>query len=139
MIKVMVFGTFDLVHPGHQNLFSQTKKIGDYLIVVVARNKSVKKAKGKLPKNDERLRVANIRKNNLVNKAILGSRVYNFYRTIRTYKPDIIALGYDQKPRIWQLRRDLRKHRIRNIKIVRLNPYKPNIFKSSKLLGFNNA
>ena len=34
MAKVMVFGTFDGVHPGHENFFEQAKQHGDYLIAV---------------------------------------------------------------------------------------------------------
>lgn len=133
MKKVMVFGTFDILHLGHLDFFRQARKLGDYLIVVVARDKFVREAKGKYPKNPERIRASNVRKSSLINKTILGSRTHNFYTTIRTYIPDCIALGYDQKPSIEKLKRDLRKHRVRNVKIVRLNPYKSNIYKSSKL------
>jgi len=134
MKKVMVFGTFDLVHPGHLSFFRQAKKLGDYLIVVVARDKNSLKAKGRLPKNAEKSRLASVRKANLVDKAILGSRTYNFYRTIRTYKPAIIALGYDQKPTLRKLKPNLKRHRIKDVRIVRLRSYKPNLYKSSKLL-----
>lgn len=131
--RVMVFGTFDVVHPGHLSFFRQAKKLGDYLIAVVARDENSRRAKSHWPKNNEKSRVVSIRKVKLVDKAILGSRTYNFYRTIRTHKPDIIALGYDQKPSIWQLKKDLKRHRINNIETVRLRSYKPEIFKSSKL------
>jgi len=134
----MVFGTFDIVHPGHLSFFHQAKKLGDYLIVVAARDKNSTFAKSRPPQNDERARSAALRKIKIVDKAILGSRTYNFYRTIRTYKPDIIALGYDQKPSIWQLKKDLKRHRISNIQIVRLRPYKPSIYKSSKLLNLDS-
>jgi len=134
MRRVMVFGTFDLVHPGHVSFFRQAKNLGDYLIVVVARDKNSLKAKGRLPKNAEKSRLAHVRKADLVDKAILGSRTHNFYRTIRTHKPALIALGYDQKPTVRQLKRDLKKHRIKSVQIVRLKSYKPNIYKSSKLL-----
>jgi len=135
----MAFGTFDLVHPGHLSFFKQAKKLGDYLIVVVARDKNSQRAKGRLPRHNEKTRLARVRRSKLVDKAILGSRTYNFYRTIRTRKPAIIALGYDQKPSAWQLKKDLRKHRLANVKIVRLRPYKPQIYKSSKLLNSDSV
>jgi len=133
----MVFGTFDIIHPGHLSFFRQAKKYGDYLIVVVARDRNSYKAKGRWPINNEKSRIANVRrlKFKLVNKAILGSRNYNFYRTIRTYKPDIIALGYDQKPSVWHLKKDLKRHRITNIKVVRLRSYNPSTYKSSRLIN----
>ena len=133
MKRAMVFGTFDILHPGHIDFFRQAKELADYLIVVVARNKYVQEAKGKVPKNLERSRVQKVRSSPYVNKTILGSRVHNFYRTIRTYKPAIIALGYDQKPSLSKLKMDLRKHRLKNITLVRLRPHKPHVYKSSKL------
>ena len=51
MRKIIVFGTFDILHKGHLNLFKQAKQHGDYLMAVIARDKNVKKAKGKFPKN----------------------------------------------------------------------------------------
>ena len=134
----MVFGTFDLVHPGHLSFFRQAKKLGDYLIAVVARDKNSEGAKGRPPRNNEKMRLANVRKTKLVNKAIIGSRTYNFYRTIRTYKPEIICLGYDQKPTVRRLKSDLKRHRIKNLQVIRLKPHRPNIFKSSKILNFSS-
>ncbi|OGY26366.1 MAG: hypothetical protein A2Z24_01115 [Candidatus Woykebacteria bacterium RBG_16_44_10] len=137
MKKVMTFGTFDILHNGHLSFFRQAKKLGDYLIVVVARDKFVKKEKGKPPKNGERFRVRAVRNLGFVDKTLLGSRVHNFYRTIRTYQPDMIALGYDQKPSVRDLKKGLRRHRLRDIGVVRLWSYRPNIFKSSLLANRN--
>ena len=133
MTKIVIFGTFDRLHKGHISFLSQAKNLGDYLIAVVARDKYVKSAKGGLPLENEKLRIQNLRKINLADKVILGSRAHNFYQTLRTYKPVIIALGYDQKPKIWDLKSDLKRHRLSSIKIVRLKPYKPAIYKSSKM------
>src|SRR3989337_1126541 len=105
MKKIMVFGTFDIFHKGHLNFLKQSRKIGDYLIVVVARDKFVEKAKGMPPKNNEKYRANSVRKAKVANKVILGSKTYNYFRTIRTYKPTIIALGYDQKPTIPKLKK----------------------------------
>jgi len=133
MKKVIVFGTFDILHKGHLNFFYQAKKLATYLIVVVARDKFVKLAKGSNPKNQEKKRLFNIKKLKLADKVILGSKTYNFHRTLRTHKPTILALGYDQKPAIYELKKSLKKHRIKNIKILRLKSFRANIYKSSKL------
>lgn len=135
MSRVLIFGTFDRLHEGHFSFFRQAGKLGSFLIAVVARDKFVKKAKGRLPASNEILRARNLRKINMVGKVILGSRTHDFYTTIRTYKPKIVALGYDQSPSIWKLKRNLKRHRIKNVKIVRLRPYKPRVYKSSKLDG----
>ena len=135
MKKVMVFGTFDILHPGHLDFFRQAKKNHDYLIVVVARDYYVHKSKSVKPRNNEKKRAATVRKADMVNKAILGSKTHNFYQTIRTYKPQIIALGYDQKPTLYKLKKDLSKHRLSSIETIRLKPYKTKVYKSSKILN----
>jgi cytidyltransferase-like protein len=53
MKKVMVFGTFDGLHPGHESLFAQAREHGDWVIVVVARDRTVQEVKGRLPLRDE--------------------------------------------------------------------------------------
>ena len=134
LVVVMVFGTFDILHPGHLNFFKQAKKLGNFLLIVVARDRYVKKAKSKHPMNNEKLRIKNVRKAKAAAKVILGSSTHNFFRTIRTHSVNIIALGYDQKPKVSELKKQLRRHRLGGVKVVRLRPFKPNLYKSSLLV-----
>lgn len=134
-VVIMMFGTFDTVHKGHESFFEQAKNLGNYLIVVVARDNHVKQAKKFSPANSEKIRARDVRKAKLPNKVILGSKTHNFYRTIRTYKPDIIALGYDQKPSINELKKQLRRHRISKVKIIRMHAFKPRVHKTSLILN----
>ena len=122
--KVMVFGTFDILHKGHLSYFSQARKYGDYLIAIVARDKTVLKIKGSLPRNNEKKRLLKIKKE--VDKAVLGY-VHKRYRVIERFKPDIICLGYDQRVSL----KDLKEF---NIPIKRLKSFKPHKYKSSKLM-----
>jgi cytidyltransferase-like protein len=122
-MKVMVFGTFDILHKGHLNFFKQAGKYGDYLIAVIARDKTVKQVKGILPHHKEKIRLNQVKKH--VDKAVLGM-IKNKYKVIEKYKPDIICLGYDQKEFI----NGLKKYKI---PVKKLKPYKPHIHKSSKL------
>ena len=94
--KVMVFGTFDIFHPGHRSFLKQAKKLGDYLIVVVARDKTVEITKKQKPINKEAIRVKIIKDSRLADKVILGG-TGDKYAVIKKYRPDIICLGYDQK------------------------------------------
>lgn len=129
----MVFGTFDIFHEGHKNFLNQTKKHGDYLIAVIARNKTVLKIKGGLPKNSEQKRIDAMRKSGLVDKVILGS-LTDKYAAIKKYQPDIICIGYDQNHFILEgLENFLRNEKLSHIKIIRLAPHKPEIYKSSLL------
>lgn len=127
MRKVMVFGTFDILHEGHLNFFKQAKERGDFLLVVVARNINVERIKGQFPMHDEKERLAQIKKLDMVDVAELG-HLEDPYQIIREEQPDVIALGYDQS----SYDKELFK-RFPDIEIVRLKPYKPEIYKSSKL------
>ncbi len=129
----MVFGTFDGVHKGHLNFFKQAKKLArnPFLIVSVARDKNVLKIKGRLPFLNEKKRLALIKKYEIADKVVL-SGIKNHIPHIIKEKPDIIALGYDQKEYVRNLKKDLKNKGIL-VKIVRLKPYKEKIYKNNLL------
>jgi len=124
MKTVMAFGTFDLLHPGHVNFLKQAKKHGR-LTVIIARDRTVKRIKGKLPWHSETKRQQAVLSLNLAARVVLGS-LTDKYAAIRKYRPNIIALGYDQNHFTKEL-----ASRFKNIKIVRLKAFKPNKFKTS--------
>jgi FAD synthetase len=129
MLKVMVFGTFDILHPGHEHMLKEAKSLGNFLVVVIARDKTVEKVKNHLPRLNENLRLKNLKRLNIADQVTLGTESENKHLIIDEEKPDIIALGYDQKFFIDEL-----ENKYGNIlKIVRLSPYKEDVFKSSKL------
>lgn len=121
-----MFGVFDLLHPGHKNFLRQAKSLGDYLIVSVARDRNVKKVKGYKSVMSENDRVRVLKKIKIVDKVVLGG-VASPWPHIKQEKPDVIALGYDQKSYV--VMKELKKI----AKIVRLKPYKPKHYKSSRL------
>ena len=131
MKKVMCFGTFDLVHLGHFDYFKQAKQFGEFLIVVVARDKTVLKTKGKLPENSEELRLVKIENVGIVDKAILGN-INDVYKVIKNEQPDVIAIGYDQTHFIDKLTQKLDEFGL-DAEIIRMKAYKPEEYKSSKL------
>lgn len=122
----MVFGTFDILHPGHLFLLNEAKKMGDSLTVIIARDLTVQTVKNITSQNDEQTRLKNLHDLNIADKVILGNPG-DKYEVIRNENPDVIALGYDQTA----FTEDLQKQ-FPDIKIVRLNPYKEDIYKSSK-------
>jgi len=46
MIRVVVNGTFDIIHPGHLALLNYAKSLGDFLVVAIDADDRVKKLKG---------------------------------------------------------------------------------------------
>lgn len=127
----MAFGTFDYLHAGHESYLKSASELGDELVVVVARERTAQSIRGYAPDHTEKERLNAVKALPFVTKAVLGEHE-DKYRVIRKYKPDIIALGYDQFVFTQQLNKILIEARL-NTKIVRLEPYEPQIFKSSIL------
>ena len=130
MKKIMVFGAFDGLHPGHLDFFKQSKRYGDFLIVSVGTDRNVKKIKGKKPlfNQDERLDLVAACK--IVDQAILGTET-NFYMHIRDHAPDIICLGYDQWATEKEVREGLKSVGLTNVQVVRLKSYQTERAKST--------
>ncbi len=131
MKTVLLFGTFDLLHAGHLNVFKQARKLGDRVVVIVARDVNVKKIKGTLPLNTEKERLELLQHIDLIDEAILGAKD-NIYQIIKIIKPQVIALGYDQEAYTEKLPEKLLEYKL-NVKIVRLKPFQIKSKKSSKL------
>ena len=131
MKKVMVFGTFDILHPGHIYFLKNAKKYGDTLFVIISRDSTVKHIKGKSPLHNEKERLKKIQQLHFVNYVILGNKRDKYF-VIEKIKPDIICLGYDQRISVNELRKELKKRNIK-ARIIRLKPYKEHLYKSSKL------
>lgn len=128
MKKVLVFGTFDILHLGHAHFLKKAKKYGDHLTVVVARDATVRKIKGQKAIFCENSRLNNLKKLNIANKVRLGN-LGDKYKVITDEKPDVIALGYDQKIFVDNIQKIVKE----NTQIARVKAYKPQIYKSSKL------
>ncbi|MFX1453016.1 MAG: adenylyltransferase/cytidyltransferase family protein [Promethearchaeota archaeon] len=136
--KVMAFGTFDILHYGHVKLLEQARSLGGNdveLIVVIARDSTVIKEKGHHPIFPEDERLALIKSLKVVDAVHLGSEGPDHLKIIEKCKPDIIALGYDQKIDSEYLKKELQKRGLKDIKIFRLKKYgTPGINSSSKIL-----
>jgi FAD synthetase len=128
---VMAFGTFDLLHAGHQNYLRQAKENGDFLIVVLARDNTIRSVKGKSPANNEKQRVKNLRQTGWADHIELGNR-QDKYKIILKHRPQVIALGYDQFVFTQALPKILIDNGL-NTEIIRTTPYYPQVYKSSLL------
>lgn len=134
MTRIMVFGTFDMIHEGHADLFRQARALAPdtELIVSVARDASAERIKGKHPRRTEKERLATVAAHPLVDRAVLGD-LRGYMGHIVREKPDIIALGYDQTGEyVEHLERDLQEAGL-STSVVRLAAFKPETYKTSRL------
>lgn len=122
-MNVMVFGTFDYFHAGHAFVIGEALKRGS-TTVIVARDLNVKMIKRRFPRQAEQLRCDAIAKQFPNARVHLGDPD-DFLSPIRTYKPDLILMGYDQKlpPGVTE--------DMLTVRIERLPPHQPERFKSS--------
>lgn len=97
MVRVMAVGVFDLLHAGHLHYVEQAKSLGDELVVVVAHDDTVRKQKHE-PVTNQDLRRRMVEGLKPVDMAIVGNPPSEpIFDILDVVKPDIIALGYDQK------------------------------------------
>ncbi len=130
----MIFGTFDMIHPGHEDFFKQARELSSdpFLIVSVARDSAALRHKGKVPDRNERERLEALTQHPLIDKAILGDEE-GYIAHVKNEMPDIIALGYDQSGEyVENLEHDFKTAGL-SMNVVRLRPFKPETFKTSKL------
>ncbi len=94
----MVFGVFDGLHEGHKYfLNSALRQSQGKLIVVVARDTSVRNLKHKSPKFSEDERMSAIRDLFPDFLVILGDEQQGSYDVVKTHRPGMICLGHDQE------------------------------------------
>ncbi|WP_148704362.1 adenylyltransferase/cytidyltransferase family protein [Methanosarcina thermophila] len=116
LTRVLATGTFDILHPGHIYFLTQARKLGDELFVIVARNSNVTHKPKPIVPEEQRLEMVNAL--GMVDKALLGSEK-DMFEPLKEIKPDIIALGYDQRFDSELLEKELTKRGI-PAKVVRI-------------------
>ena len=114
----MAFGKFVLIHSGHVYYLEKAKSYVDKLIVVVASDKTVEKARGKVfvPAEQRREVVEALKP---VDESLIGDE-RDWYKVIVDRKPDVLILGPDQEVDEDKLIFDLEKLGL-NPKIIRIN------------------
>ncbi len=131
----MATGTFDLIHPGHGLFLEEAKKLGGEnakLVVVLARDSTVR-SKKRIPIINENQRLEMVKFLKPVNEAVLGSET-DMFEVVEKIKPDIIAIGPDQKFDLDDLRKDL-KNRGFTCQVKRITKYhKSNLDSSCKII-----
>jgi len=133
---VLATGVFDLLHLGHLRFLEESKRKGgprSRLVVVVARDKTVFRRKGKgpiIPEDQRRELVAALR---VVDRAILGREEIDLLGILKEVKPDIVSVGYDQDEIRAAVTGLIRKQGL-PIKVVRIRRFGPIGLNSSSRL-----
>ena len=130
---VLASGVFDLLHLGHVKFLEDAKKAGGEnakLVVIIARDSTVEKTKGRKPIMPENQRCSLVESLKVVDEAMLGYQNFSIGEVIKNVKPDVIALGYDQEDMEKEVRNYLGKHKL-GVKVVRIGKFEENNLDSS--------
>ncbi len=94
MKKIITYGTFDLITPGHIEQLRESKKMGDYLIVGLSTDEfnAVKGKKSYLTYDERRIVLESIK---YVDKVIPEENWEQKVKDIKKYKVSILTMGAD--------------------------------------------
>lgn len=143
---VLASGTFDLLHLGHVRFLEEAKNAGGKdaeLVVIVARDSTVKARKGKKPVMPEDQRRALVESLKVVDEAILGLEDFSIDKVIEKIKPDVIAVGHDQDGIEREVQKAIEQENFA-VKVVKIGRFgKRELDSSSKIMrkiieSFNN-
>ena len=95
-MKVVATGVFDIIHSGHAHFLNAAKEHGDELVVIVANDDTVRKMKGEPVLSDE-MRAEVVSHLKPVDQVVIGRTGNMLDIIVEEIKPDIIALGFDQR------------------------------------------
>ena len=95
MVKVITYGTYDMLHYGHIRLLERAKALGDYLIVGVTSD-DYDKTRGKINNQQSLMeRIAAIKNTELADEIIVEEYEGQKIDDIRRYNVDIFTVGSD--------------------------------------------
>ncbi len=130
---VLASGVFDLLHLGHVKFLEEAKKAGGEnaeLIVIIARDSTVQKTKGRKPVMPENQRRTLVESLKVVDEAVLGFENFDLAEVINRIKPDVIALGYDQAAMKKQVCNYVNEHGLK-IRVIEVGKFEEDELNSS--------
>lgn len=96
--KVIVNGTFDLLHVGHIALLEYAKSLGDHVLVCIDSDSRVKQLKGESrPINTQADRVKMLSALRCVDMVQIFDTKEQLIEQIKLYQPDVMVKGSDYK------------------------------------------
>lgn len=128
MKRVVATGTFDILHPGHLYYLEESRRLGDELFVIVARDRNVRhKPRPVIPEEQRVKMVAALRP---VDHAILGD-LHDMFRPIEEIRPSVITFGFNQHFDEEHIRNALAERGL-SVTLVRIGDYEEERFCSSR-------
>lgn len=98
MRKVVVNGTFDIVHVGHIKLLNTARSMGDYLLVCIDSDRRVKELKGQArPINTDYERKALLSNLKAVDQVEVFDSDEELEEILKYYEPDVMLKGSDYR------------------------------------------
>ena len=127
MKEVLVFGTFNTIHPGHLFLINEAKKHGQ-VHAVLALDSTIRKVKGRPPVHAIHERVRQLEAYEV--KAFPGDE-HDRLKVFRELRPDSVMLGYDQKLFVDTLTSYIAEQEL-STKVIAVPSFHADIFASRK-------
>ena len=127
----MATGVFDLLHPGHLYFLREARKLGDELVVVVARDSTARKFKHE-PIMPEASRLQMVEALKPVDRAMLGHEG-NIYEILDEIRPDVIAIGFDQVHNEDRVREECRRRGL-STRVLRLPQFEGDLDGTRKIV-----
>ena len=98
MSIVWTNGTFDILHPGHMQLFKVARSLGDKVIVATDTDEKIRKDKGAFkPVNNLCDRISMLQAIKYIDEVLYFNDRKELEGLIKLYMPDILLLGDDWK------------------------------------------
>ena len=135
MVRVMAVGVFDLLHAGHLHYLEQAKSLGTELVVVVAHDDTVRSQKHE-PVTSQELRCRMVKGLKPVDEAIVGNSPGTpIFDILNVVKPNVIALGYDQKHSVDSIRTGLDEHGFSDVELTRVEGLSDDLDGTRKIIA----
>ncbi|MEM4542248.1 MAG: DUF357 domain-containing protein [Sulfolobales archaeon] len=129
--KVLVAGTFDILHPGHIYFLNKAFELG-LPYVVISRDANVLRNKGRSPVMSEQDRLLVVSSLKPVYRAVLGD-LEDYLKPLLEIQPDVVLLGPDQPVDEASLVKELEKRGLSSTKVARVKD-RLNDYSSTKII-----
>ena len=133
-MRVVATGVFDIIHAGHAHFLNAAKQYGDELVVIVANDDTVRKMKGE-PILSAEMRSEVVSHIKPVDQTVIGRTVDMLDIIVEELKPDVIALGYDQRLFSCSELEEKLLDRGLKVKVVRLPEMEQDLAGSRKIIA----